>query len=136
MARPARWRGLLAATDRELGQLLAEQALALRARRGELSRWAALSGLPEAEVVASPFGARMIALGQGFGTAMMSQAIDACFARPEVQAIVIDPLTSNTDAHRFYQRLGFVPEGRRVFNGEDDCLVHRLTRADWEARSC
>lgn len=76
------------------------------------------------------------ALGQGFGTAMMTQAIDACFARPEVQAIVIDPLTSNTDAHRFYQRLGFVPEGRRVFNGEDDCLVHRLTRTDWEARPC
>ena len=74
------------------------------------------------------------ALNQGFGTEMMTQAVDRCFARPEVQAIVIDPLTSNTAAHRFYQRLGFRVEGRRLFGGEDDCLVHRLTRADWEAR--
>lgn len=75
------------------------------------------------------------ALGQGHGTEMMTQAIEACFAAPEVEAIVIDPLSSNADAHRFYQRLGFRPEGRRLFNGEDDCLVHRLTRADWEARA-
>lgn len=75
------------------------------------------------------------ALGQGHGTAMMTQAIDACFAHRDVEAIVIDPLASNTDAHRFYQRLGFRPEGRRLFNDEDDCLVHRLTRAVWEARA-
>lgn len=75
------------------------------------------------------------ALGRGYGTAMMTQAIDACFAAPEVTAIVIDPLNSNTDAHRFYARLGFRPVGRRLFNDEDDCLVMRLERADWEARS-
>ena len=63
---------------------------------------------------------------------MMTQALDACFADPEVHGVVIDPLNSNADAHRFYQRLGFRPEGRRLFNGEDDCLVHRLTRAGWE----
>lgn len=74
------------------------------------------------------------ALNRGHGTRMMTLAIDACFARPEVQAIVIDPLNSNADAHRFYRRLGFRPEGRRLFNGTDDCLVHRLARADWEAR--
>ena len=74
------------------------------------------------------------ALGQGHGTRMMTLALDACFARPEVEAVLIDPLNSNTDAHRFYQRLGFRPEGRRLFNDEDDCLVHRLTRADWAAR--
>ena len=72
------------------------------------------------------------ALNRGFGTAMMTQALDACFADPEVHGVVIDPLNSNADAHRFYQRLGFRPEGRRLFNGEDDCLVHRLTRAGWE----
>ena len=72
------------------------------------------------------------ALNRGFGTAMMTQALDACFADPEVHVVVIDPLNSNADAHRFYQRLGFRPEGRRLFNGEDDCLVHRLTRAGWE----
>ena len=72
------------------------------------------------------------ALGRGHGTEMMRQALDACFADPEVQGVVIDPLASNADAHRFYQRLGFRPEGRRMF-GDDDCLVHRLTRATWEA---
>lgn len=75
------------------------------------------------------------ALNKGFGTAMMTQALDACFADPAVTAIVIDPLNSNPDAHRFYQRLGFKPVGRRLFNDEDDCLVHRLERADWEART-
>ena len=38
------------------------------------------------------------------------------------------------DAHRFYQRLGFEPVGRRMFDA-DDCLVHRLFRERWEARS-
>ena len=74
------------------------------------------------------------ALGRGLGTAMMTQALGACFAAPEVTAIVIDPLASNTDAHRFYQRLGFRPVGRRLF-GPDDCLVHRIERSEWEARS-
>lgn len=72
------------------------------------------------------------ALGRGYGTQMMTQALDACFADPAVKAVIIDPLASNTDAHRFYARLGFRPEGRRWF-GPDDCLVHRLTRTDWEA---
>lgn len=75
------------------------------------------------------------ALNKGFGTAMMTQAIDACFADPAVTGVVIDPLNSNTEAHRFYQRLGFQPVGRRLFNDEDDCLVHRLERADWQART-
>lgn len=74
------------------------------------------------------------ALGQGYGSRMMTLAIDACFAAPEVKAIVIDPLASNQDAHRFYRRLGFEPVGRRRF-GPDDCLVHRLERAAWEARA-
>ena len=75
------------------------------------------------------------ALGRGYGTQMMTQALDACFADAEVTAVVIDPLNSNLDAHRFYRRLGFQPVGRRLFNGEDDCLVHRLERAVWEGRA-
>lgn len=74
------------------------------------------------------------ALNRGYGAQMMTQAIDAAFADPQVAAIVIDPLNSNTDAHRFYRRLGFEVVGRRMFD-EDDCLVHRLERATWEARS-
>jgi aminoglycoside 6'-N-acetyltransferase len=74
------------------------------------------------------------ALGHGYGAQMMTLAVDDCFATPEVAAIVIDPLASNTDAHRFYQRLGFEVVGRRMFDA-DDCLVHRLSRETWEGRS-
>lgn len=69
---------------------------------------------------------------RGLGVEMMRLAIDKCFADPDVIGIVIDPLNSNTDAHRFYQRLGFTVVGRRLF-GDDDCLVHQLTREDWDA---
>lgn len=74
------------------------------------------------------------ALNRGYGTQMMTLAADAAFADPTVRAIVIDPLNSNTDAHRFYRRLGFEVVGRRMFD-EDDCLVHRLTREAWAGRA-
>jgi len=66
----------------------------------------------------------------GHGARMMGAVIDRCFADPVVTAIVIDPLNTNKNAHRFYQRLGFKVVGRRFFEA-DDCLVHRLARADW-----
>lgn len=69
-------------------------------------------------------------LNKGYGTQMMSQAIERCFANPAVTAIINDPLTSNTAAIRFYQRLGFEFVEYRRF-GLDDCSVHRLTRARW-----
>jgi aminoglycoside 6'-N-acetyltransferase len=74
------------------------------------------------------------ALNKGYGTQMMTRAIDAAFADPAVTGIVIDPLNSNVDAHRFYHRLGFQDVGRRMFD-EDDCLVMRLNRAAWEGRA-
>lgn len=67
---------------------------------------------------------------KGHGAAMMRAVIGRCFEDADVHAIVIDPLASNADAHRFYQRLGFKPLGRRRFGG-DDCLVHRLERNTW-----
>ena len=70
-------------------------------------------------------------LGKGHGEEMMRLALAQCFGDPAVAAIIIDPLASNTRAHKFYQRIGFRPVGRRLFNGEDDCLVHELTRSDW-----
>lgn len=73
-------------------------------------------------------------LGRGLGARMMELALDRCFADPAVIAVVLDPLASNTDAHRFYRRLGFVAEGRRMFD-RDDCLLHRLTRAAWMQRA-
>ncbi|PSR19167.1 GNAT family N-acetyltransferase [filamentous cyanobacterium CCP3] len=71
-------------------------------------------------------------LGQGYGTTMMKLALARCFADPAVTAVLIDPLTSNTRAHRFYERLGFTFLEHRRF-GEDDCSVHRLNRADWDS---
>lgn len=69
----------------------------------------------------------------GHGARMMNAVMAQCFADPSVNAIIIDPLNSNRDAQRFYQRLGFKVVGRRFFE-KDDCLVHRLTRQDWEQR--
>ena len=63
----------------------------------------------------------------------MREAIRRCFAPPAVTAILIDPLASNTDAIRFYERLGFRFVERRMF-GADDCHVMRLDRAEWVAR--
>ncbi len=72
------------------------------------------------------------ALGQGFGSEMMRQAIARCFADPAVTAILIDPLAANTDAHRFYERLGFRFVEPRTFLGVDECFVYRLDRAQFE----
>jgi aminoglycoside 6'-N-acetyltransferase len=70
--------------------------------------------------------------GQGYGREMMRLALERCFRDPRVAGIVIDPLASNERALAFYRRLGFRPIGRRTF-GDDDCLVHELTRRDWVA---
>ena len=67
---------------------------------------------------------------KGYGREMMRLAHERCFADPTVTAIVIDPLASNTRAIAFYQRLGYVAVGRRMF-GDDDCLVLTLTRHAW-----
>ena len=72
-------------------------------------------------------------LGKGHGTEMMELALARCFADPAVSAVLIDPLASNTRAHRFYGRLGFRFVERRRF-GQDDCFVYRLARADYSGR--
>jgi aminoglycoside 6'-N-acetyltransferase len=70
-------------------------------------------------------------LGRGYGTQMMRLALQRCFDDPAFKAVVLDPLASNTRAHRFYERLGFQPVERRMF-GDDDCLVFRLERRNWQ----
>jgi aminoglycoside 6'-N-acetyltransferase len=70
-------------------------------------------------------------LARGYGTAMMNLAIARCFDDPSVTSILIDPLASNTRAHRFYQRLGFRFVEARTF-GEDECYVYQLNRRDWK----
>lgn len=69
-------------------------------------------------------------LGKGYGTRMMQLALERCFADPAVIAVLIDPLASNTAAHRFYERLGFRFVREQRFN-ESDCFVYRLSRRDW-----
>ena len=74
------------------------------------------------------------ALGQGYGTEMMRQALDRCFAEADVEAVLVDPLSTNVRAHRFYERLGFRFVERRMF-GNDDCHVYRMDRTDWNRRA-
>lgn len=69
------------------------------------------------------------ALGQGHGSAMMAWMLRRCFAASDVHTVLIDPLESNVRAHRFYQRLGFSPIGRRRLEGLD-CLIHALDRTE------
>jgi aminoglycoside 6'-N-acetyltransferase len=73
------------------------------------------------------------ALGRGYGSEMMRLALARCFAPPEVEAVLIDPLASNTDAIRFYRRFGFEFVEYRDF-GDDHCAVHRLDRSRYLAR--
>lgn len=70
--------------------------------------------------------------GKGYGTKMMKLAIERCFSDPAVTAILIDPLSSNTDAHRFYERLGFEFVEQRTF-GADDTFVYQMPRKPREA---
>lgn len=61
----------------------------------------------------------------------MQLVLERCFSDPSVMAVLIDPLASNTRAHRFYERLGFEFVEHRRF-GADDCCVYRLARAGYE----
>ena len=69
-------------------------------------------------------------LGKGYGTIMMRLALARCFAHPDVSAVLIDPLASNTRVQRFYERIGFQFVEHRRF-GEDECLVYRLNRTHY-----
>ena len=66
-------------------------------------------------------------LNKGYGSKMMALAIQRCFKEPSVQSILVDPLKTNTRAHRFYERLGFRLIEEREFNGAA-CLVYELKR--------
>jgi aminoglycoside 6'-N-acetyltransferase len=58
----------------------------------------------------------------------MNLAIERAFADPSVEALLVDPMESNTRAHRFYERLGFEYVVCRRF-GDDCCFVYRLRRS-------
>lgn len=66
-------------------------------------------------------------LNKGYGTEMMRLTIDRCFENPDVTGILIDPLKTNTKAHRFYERLAFIfLEEKKI---EDTvCYIYELKR--------
>jgi aminoglycoside 6'-N-acetyltransferase len=66
-------------------------------------------------------------LGRGYGTQTMHLAIDRCFQNGVISAILIDPLGTNTRAHKFYKRLGFRFVEKRIF-GDEVCFVFELKR--------
>ena len=71
-------------------------------------------------------------LGKGYGTIMMKLALARCFEDKNVTAVLIDPLASNKDAIRFYERIGFEFVEQRQFD-DSDCYVYALSREKWEA---
>jgi aminoglycoside 6'-N-acetyltransferase len=66
-------------------------------------------------------------LNKGYGTEIMKLAIQKCFNHPDVTGILIDPLKTNTRAHRFYERLGFEFIEEREFYGSA-CYVYEMKR--------
>lgn len=69
-------------------------------------------------------------LGKGYGTEMMSLALDRCFSDQKVTEVLIDPLESNTRAIEFYKKVGFRFLEKRTFN-TDECIVLSIAREDW-----
>jgi aminoglycoside 6'-N-acetyltransferase len=65
--------------------------------------------------------------GRGYGQSMMRQALDHCFDLHGATTVLIDPIASNREAIRFYERLGFTLVGERWFD-TDLCAVHRFDR--------
>ena len=72
-------------------------------------------------------------LNKGYGTQMMKLAIQRCFEVPDVDGILIDPLKTNTKAHRFYERLGFEFVEERDFDATS-CFVFELKRKIYQER--
>lgn len=70
-------------------------------------------------------------LNKGFGTAIMKSVLDRCFSHPNVRSIIIDPLLSNIEAIRFYERFGFCFLKERVFDNHL-CGIYKLPRTDYE----
>lgn len=53
-------------------------------------------------------------LGKGYGTEMIHQALERCFADPQVEEVLVDPVESNEAASRFYQKPRFsLPQALR-----------------------
>lgn len=69
-------------------------------------------------------------LNRGYGSTIMNMVLERCFDDDMVNELVVDPLSTNAKAHRFYTRLGFKYMETKKF-GEDLCYVMKLKRASY-----
>jgi len=67
-------------------------------------------------------------LGKGYGTIMMNLIKHRCFCNHTVTGILVDPLKSNTMAHRFYKKNGFEFIEERNFQGML-CFVYEFKKS-------
>jgi diamine N-acetyltransferase len=75
--------------------------------------------------------------GSGFGTAMISAALDWIFANTSVHRVWLDTLCHNARAAHVYRKIGFVDEGvfRESYEMPDgsraDRMVLSILRPEW-----
>ena len=124
-----RWRALLKLSDEALTDHLVRIVTHEQKRLSTHKRWAAWAGLPEGEVSASPFGARMIALGlqQGATTVLHEQRPLVHFDKAtQTRGLTDDPLHGTWD--RGVLRTGKYQE----FCQEDPfCAYHPEHSSKW-----
>lgn len=66
-------------------------------------------------------------LGQGLGTAIVSQFVERLFRDPEVTEVRLDPHPDNHRAIRCYEKAGFV-RGGEILTPDGRALLMRITR--------
>ncbi len=78
--------------------------------------------------------------GQGFGTRLLSRALDWLYTETETNRVDLDLFVENERALRTYEKLGFIVEGRlrdyhRSVDGRiRDALIMSILRKDWAKR--
>ncbi|MGV3550717.1 GNAT family N-acetyltransferase [Rhizobium sp.] len=78
--------------------------------------------------------------GQGFGSAMLAAVIDWAFSLGDVNRFHLDHFTTNSRAHRAYEKCGLRQEGvlreayRLPEGGFADLAVMAILRSEWESR--
>ncbi len=69
-------------------------------------------------------------LNRGYGSTIMNMVLERCFDDDIVNEILVDPLSTNQKAHRFYTRLGFKYLETKTLAG-DLCYVMKLKRSNY-----
>jgi aminoglycoside 6'-N-acetyltransferase Ib len=73
-------------------------------------------------------------LGQGLGTAMVSQFVDGLFEDPAVAEVRLDPHPENHRAIRCYEKAGFVRAGE-IVTPDGPALLMRIVRMTRQRRT-